>query len=119
MAELVKQTETIEATTDRTEDSIALGELLLKRGQVRRYQLDFALRLQKAYQQIQKNLSIGEILVQHRAISDRTRNEVLDIQKDIPLEGNTEIMKAVNETNETFVTQLIPMVTSSPRSLGQ
>jgi hypothetical protein len=103
------------------EPSDQFGELLVKRGQVRRYQLEFALKLQSAYRKIQKNIPIGEILVQHRAISNKTREDTASLQKSLPLEKNTEIMKGLDLDESTFVTQLISMkpVSGSSKSLAQ
>ncbi len=97
----------VQLETSSKESSDRFGDILLKRGQVRRYQLDFALALQKAYRDIQKDIPIGEILVQHRAISDKTREDTVTMQNEQPLEPVTKIMKGVDLNDTSFVTKII------------
>jgi len=83
------------------------GDILLRRGQVRRYQLEFALNLQKAYRDIHRDVKVGDILVQHRAISEKTREDTVSLQLELPRESSTTILKGVDLDDTTFVTKIL------------
>jgi len=93
--------------TDDEKSFELFGDILLRRGQVRRYQLDFALNLQKAYRQIQRDIKVGDILVQHRAISHKTREDTVSLQRELPRESSTTILKGVDLDDTTFVTKIL------------
>lgn len=61
--------------------SLLLGEILVKRGQIRRYQLEFALKLQEIYRGLRIHHSIGELLVDHRGLGSKSLNEALLYQE--------------------------------------
>lgn len=79
-----------------------LGEMLIRRGQVRRYQLDFALRLQEAYRKIQRNERLGEIFIEHRVLSDRAIQEALKFQSEMPADSLTDVIKDLDEKIDTL-----------------
>ncbi len=92
----------------RNENSFELfGDILLRRGQVRRYQLEFALNLQKAYRTIHRDFKVGDILVQHRAISEKTKDDIVTLQLELPRESSTTIMRGVDLDDTTFVTKIL------------
>jgi len=69
-----------------------LGEVLINRGQLRKFQLEFILELQTAYKQIARPYKLGELLVKHRIISERALQEALNVQQELPHEGLTAIL---------------------------
>lgn len=75
--------------------SSPLGEILLRRGQVRKYQLDFLLKLQTTLRNVLKPISIGELLIKHRAITTLALMEALAVQEAIPTESVTQIVKGL------------------------
>ncbi len=70
-----------------------IGEILLARGQIRKYQLDFILELQSAYKTRQRIIPLGELLIEHRALTTHALEEALKAQADSPLESITQILK--------------------------
>lgn len=91
-----------------------LGELLVRRGQIRRYQLDFALRLQEAYQKISRNERLGEIFVDHRVLSDKAIHKALSQQEHLPGDSISQIVSRLNSELDEKIdtvsvqTQLVP-----------
>lgn len=88
-----------------TADNDLFGDILLRRGQIRRYQLQFALDLQKAYKAIAKDMRVGDILVEHGAISDKTREDTVTLQRELPKESITQIVQAMNFEDEVTQTK--------------
>lgn len=82
-----------------------LGEILLAKGQIRKFQLDFLLQLQNEYKNSQRQVRIGELLVKHRAITASAIEQALRAQHEGPLESVTEILK-VFEREMSFRTRL-------------
>ncbi len=76
-----------------TETKRSLGDVLLHKGQIRKYQLEFCLSLQVAYQQGGRPLKLGEILVHHRVIDVSTLESALHVQATLPMESITAIIK--------------------------
>lgn len=70
-----------------------LGDVLLHKGQIRKYQLEFCLSLQEAYRQGGRPFKLGEILVHHRVIDVSTLESALHVQETLPLESITAIIK--------------------------
>lgn len=91
-----------------------LGEILLRRGQIRRYQLDFALKLQGSYLKMSQHRLLGKILTEHRAINPKTLERALEIQKELPKESVTEVVKKINKAveDEESNTKLIEVTES-------
>lgn len=69
-----------------------LGEMLVRRGQIRRYQLNFALKLQEAYKKVARNERLGEIFVEHRVLSDRAIQKALEHQSEMPADSLSQIV---------------------------
>ncbi len=76
-----------------TETRRTLGDVLIHKGQIRKYQLEFCLSLQDAYRQGGRAFRLGEILVQHRVIDVSTLESALNVQETLPLESITAIIK--------------------------
>ena len=84
-----------------------LGELLIRRGQIRKYQLDFMLELQKSYSHLAHPVRLGQLLVQHRAIGQKGLTEALKAQETLPKESITEIVQRLSEESEEEETKLL------------
>ncbi|MBN8555906.1 MAG: hypothetical protein J0L93_10715 [Deltaproteobacteria bacterium] len=97
----------VEASTSATNHSeisslvepTPIGEILMRRGQLRKFQLDFLLQLQKAYKKIAKNFKIGELLIKHRALTPLALTEALAVQEEMPRESITQILKLLEGVN--------------------
>jgi len=76
-----------------------IGEILVQKGQIRRYQLDFALRLQNSYRKLSQPRRLGELLVAHRGVSQRIVDEALRVQKELPREPITQIINSLEESD--------------------
>lgn len=86
-----------------------LGEILLARGQMRKYQLDFLLTLQKAYHQKQRKPRLGDLLVQHRVLTENSLQEALQVQSEGPLESVTEVIARYDsEIQLSHLTRWVP-----------
>lgn len=68
-----------------------IGEILLRRGQIRKYQLDFLLKLQTSMKHLMRPISIGELLIKHRAVTPLALTEALAVQESMPTESVTQI----------------------------
>ena len=84
-----------------------IGEILIARGQVRKYQLEFLLSLQTAFSQ-KHPMRIGELLVKHRAVTPAALEQALIIQKEASKESITNILK-IYEQEISRVTRMIPL----------
>lgn len=84
-----------------------LGEILVRRGQVRKYQLDFLLNLQQSMKKLMKPISLGELLIKHRAVSALALTEALAVQESMPKESVTEIVKGLENlpSQITYIVQ--------------
>lgn len=93
-----------------SKEQLPLGEILLRRGQVRRYQLDFVLELQKSYElEVQQRHPLGELLIKHRATMPKSVEEALVLQKELPHESITQIVSRLDaEMDESDKTKLLP-----------
>lgn len=79
------------------EKKLPIGEILLRRGQIRRYQLEFLLNLQSSYRRLsKKNILIGELLVKHRALVPRSLTDALSLQTELPHESVTQIISQMD-----------------------
>lgn len=89
---------------------LPIGEILLRRGQVRRYQLSFALKLQKSYKNnARKEIQIGELLVKHRAVNPNSLADALILQRELPAESITQIVSKLDlDDVESEETKLLP-----------
>jgi len=96
-----------EKSISKLKNHALIGEILLRRGQIRQYQLNFALELQSAYKKYSGQKQIGEILLQHRALSPVVLREALSIQKEIPHESVTQIVSHLKDDDGEH-TKLIP-----------
>lgn len=87
-----------------------LGEILLRRGQVRRFQLEFLLDIQKAYfENSRKQIPIGQLLLDHSAIQEHSLKEALSLQTELPTESITQILAISDlDDDQENVTKLIP-----------
>lgn len=87
-----------------------LGEILLRRGQVRRFQLEFLLDIQKAYfENSRKQIPIGQLLLDHRAVQEHSLKEALSLQTELPTESITQILALSDlDDDQENVTKLIP-----------
>lgn len=95
--------------TAQTTNQNLLGQILLRRGQIRRYQLEFALRLQHNYRLQSKNFRLGEILEKHRATSHSSLSEALSRQENLSGESVSQILKTIEDhPQEEEVTKLLP-----------
>lgn len=82
-----------------------MGEILRRRGQIRRFQLDFVLMLQVAYRAVGRKIPLGEILVKHRAITPLSLQEALVMQEN-PSEGLTDALKKMEVQDRVFTSFL-------------
>mgnify|MGYP000955671894 CR=1 FL=1 len=89
-----------------------LGEILLAKGQIRKFQLDFLLVLQKAYSSAKRHIRLGDLLLKHRVVTEATLLHTLKTQNEAPLESVTEILK-VFEQEMSFRTRHSPVDDSS------
>jgi hypothetical protein len=87
-------------------ETTPIGEILIRRGQVRKFQLDFLLQLQKAYKKISKNWKIGELLIKHRALTPLALTEALAVQEEMPKESITDILALLED--RTDQTRMVP-----------
>lgn len=85
-----------------------IGQILLHRGQIRGYQLEFALHLQKNYQKLNIQNPIGQILLEHRVLTQSTLRDALSLQKEIPYESVTQIVNALGLEEDGDETKIIP-----------
>jgi hypothetical protein len=83
-----------------------LGEILIRRGQVRKYQLEFLLGLQDMMKKLMKPISIGELLIKHRAVSALALVEALAVQESMPTDSVTEIVRGL-ENEESQITKAL------------
>ena len=90
------QSKTIQPTRTRT----PLGIILLKRGMVKKFQLDFIVKLQKAYRAVDRKEPLGELLIMHRALSPLHLNEALLIQDTLPGESVTKVLSQLDEFSQ-------------------
>lgn len=88
--------------------SAQLGEILLKKGQVRRYQIDFLVSLQEAYRKKGIMRQIGELMVRHRAVNPRSLEEALRFQQEVSEEEGTDRISAFLSKEEDDKTKLMP-----------
>lgn len=80
-----------------------LGDLLVRRGQVRSYQLSFLLQLQKAYRKISRPVKIGELLIAHRVLPGSLINEALALQQVYAHQGGdlSAVLQSLNQEEAT------------------
>ena len=77
-----------------------VGDILVRRGKIRRFQLEFLLKLQKAYRKSGRPYRLGDLIRIHRVATPKVVNEALTIQRELPQESVTEIIKRVTIENE-------------------
>jgi hypothetical protein len=89
-----------------------VGEILIRRGQLRRFQLEFLLQVQQAYLgQSRKRIPIGQLLLEHRATQKKSLREALCLQSELPAESITQILSVSDfdsENENENLTKLIP-----------
>lgn len=86
-----------------------IGDLLIRRGQIRRYQLEFLLELQDQYKKKNIPSRIGDLLVKHRAIKREVVEAAALIQKEVPHDSVTDIVKQLQESEEvSSETKVLP-----------
>jgi len=86
-----------------------LGDLLIRRGQIRRYQLEFLLELQDEYKRKNIPSRIGDLLVKHRAIKREVVEAAALIQKEVPFDSVTDIVNQLREVDEiSSQTKVLP-----------
>ena len=86
--------------TSETKTQTQIGDILVRRGKIRRFQLEFLLKLQKAYRMSGRPMRLGDLIKLHRVASPKTVKEALTIQKELPQESVTEIIKRVTLQEE-------------------
>ncbi len=84
-----------------------LGEVLLAKGQIRKYQLEFILQIQAGYQFMRDEIPLGQLLLKHRVVSENVLNEALNVQQETPFESITKII-ATYENQVSRLTRLLP-----------
>lgn len=84
-----------------------LGQILIAKGQARKFQIEFLAELQAAYKAARKPIKLGELLVSHRVISKEILESALITQQEIPLESVTDIIKNY-ENQVSRLTMMIP-----------
>lgn len=90
---------------DRSQGAF-IGEILIRRGQLRKTQLEFALQLQNALQRWAKQaMRLGDILVKHRAISPLALNEALVFQ-EAASDSITDMLKQYADEEESETKKL-------------
>lgn len=83
-----------------------LGEILIRRGQLRKYQLEFILKLQEMHKRIFKPAALGELLIKHRAVTALALTEALAVQEEMPRESVTEVAKRL-EAETSYQTKAL------------
>lgn len=84
-----------------------LGEVLLAKGQIRKYQLEFILQIQAGYKFLKQEFPLGQLLLKHRVINEVTLYEALKVQEEMPFESITKVLDAY-ENQVSRLTRLIP-----------
>jgi len=80
-----------------------LGDLLVRRGKIRSYQLRFILRLQQAYKTISRPIRLGELLLAHRAIPQQCLQDALALQQAYVHNGDlSRILNTQEELTNTL-----------------
>jgi len=92
---------------DLIERPTPLGQILIAKGQARKFQVEFLAELQEAYKKSHSRMKLGELLVKHRVISQEILESALIAQKEAPLESLTEIIQNY-EHQVSRLTMLIP-----------
>jgi hypothetical protein len=87
---------------------VRLGEVLMHRGQAQFLQIDFLLSLQEAYRTVGRERTLGELLLEHRVISETGLAEALHQQEHMPLESITKIIEAMKDFPKTYTGVLVP-----------
>ncbi len=75
-----------------------LGEILVRRRKIKKYQLDFCLRLQTAYKRCDRHPPIGRLLLLHRAITPKALADALETQEKMPGESVTAVINNYEQT---------------------
>ena len=78
-------------------DANPIGEILIRRGKLRRFQLEFLLSLQKNYAKNGRKIMLGDLLVEHQILENEQVDDVLVIQNDLPNESITQIVNIMNK----------------------
>ncbi|TVQ78655.1 MAG: hypothetical protein EA369_06535 [Bradymonadales bacterium] len=86
-------------------NSSRLGDLLVRRGQLRSYQLNFLLRLQQAYRAVARNFRLGELLVSHRAVELAVVEQGLALQKVYLRQETHELDEILSQFEEVTQTK--------------
>lgn len=72
-----------------------LGDILVRRGHAKQYQIDFILSLQKQYKSHHRKIQLGSLLLKHRIVSAEVLQEMLTIQATLPQESVTDIVRKI------------------------
>ena len=69
-----------------------VGDILVRKGHVRRYQIEFLLDLQEAYRKANRRIKMGQLLTGHRVVTKDQLDEALGIQDKLPQETVTKLI---------------------------
>jgi hypothetical protein len=78
-------------------DANPIGEILIRRGKLRRFQLEFLLNLQRNYAKNGRKIRFGDLLLEHQLLETKQIDDVLVIQKELPDESITQIVNMMNK----------------------